>query len=274
MKQSEKIGKTDKAISKIERYKWTMRDSQGDLVMIDKNSLSIHPSYQRVANEAKLQKIAQDWSWIACGAIIVANRGGEKWVVDGQHRVLAARKRADIEKLPCVIFNTEDVQEEAIGFLSSNTLRKPITGFDRFKAQIASNNKIAIKVYEILKKYGIELVKTASKPKQMKCIVWATKAAQVDLAGFESVMRVSSVLCENYIIHEKILDALFYIRKNNVDIEEKRIFDRLIKIGPERLHDGIKRASAYYKDGGAKVWAAGVITELNKGLHKKIEFNI
>lgn len=269
----EKDDLTPAGMSKIDRYKWTIRDAQGDLTTIDKNLLKIHPAYQRDANKLKLMQIASDWSWIACGAIIVARRGGEYWVVDGQHRVLAANKRSDIEKLPCILFNTEDVKEEAIGFLSANTLRKPISGHDKFKALVASGDNVAIKVQQTLNKYGVELVKTANKGMQMKCVIWAVKAASVDFNGFEAVIRVASSLCQDHVIHERILDGLFYIRKNNVDIEEKRIFDRLMKVGPGRLMEGIHRASQYYSGGGAKVWANGIISEINKGLHKKIEFN-
>ncbi len=258
--------------SKIDRYKWSIDDAPGDLLLINKNEIKIHPSYQRDASKPKLNQIAQNWSWIACGAIIVANRGGEYWAIDGQHRVLAAKKRSDIEKLPCIVFLTEDVAQEAKGFINANTLRKPISGFDRFKALIASKDKVAVKVNDVFEKYEIQPTRNANKGKQIKALSWAFNAAKADFVGFEKVIRVCSKLCQEHPLGVDIIDALFYINKNCIDIENKRFLDRILKIGPEKMNDGICRAKAYHTSGAPFVRAQGVINEVNKGLHKKLEF--
>lgn len=59
-------------MSKIDRYNWTIQDTPGEMKFIHKASIEIDHSYQRNANETKLTAIARDWSWIACGAIVVA----------------------------------------------------------------------------------------------------------------------------------------------------------------------------------------------------------
>ena len=106
-------------ITKVERYNWKMQDSPGALRMVKKGDLQVDHTYQRNANEMKLIAIAKDWSWIACGAIVVADREGVLFVVDGQHRVLAARKRSDIAELPCLVFKTHEAKQEAKGFLAA-----------------------------------------------------------------------------------------------------------------------------------------------------------
>jgi len=96
MNQEKAMGK-----SKIERYGWTVQDGQGELRLISKHDLAVdYASYQRIANNAKTLVLARDWSWIACGALIVASRGGALHVVDGGHRLVAAMKRDDITMLP------------------------------------------------------------------------------------------------------------------------------------------------------------------------------
>lgn len=70
--------------------------------------LDIDPAYQRdVTNGSSLtliRRLAQHWNWDLCQPLVVARRaGGGLFVIDGQHRLEAARLRGDIPQLPCVV---------------------------------------------------------------------------------------------------------------------------------------------------------------------------
>lgn len=92
-------GRSSNTVTKVERFGWTIKDAPGVMTLLDKKVLQIHQDYQRQAIVSKIRAITATWSWVACGAIIVGKRCGEYWVIDGQHRVLAARQRADITAL-------------------------------------------------------------------------------------------------------------------------------------------------------------------------------
>jgi hypothetical protein len=92
-------------LSKVERYGWEMKDEPGELMHVDKKRLRIDHEYQRSANEVKVTEITKRFSWLALGAIVVVRRGDAYYVVDGQHRVMAAMRRTDIATLPCVVFS-------------------------------------------------------------------------------------------------------------------------------------------------------------------------
>ena len=94
---------------KIKRYGWTVQDEPGDMRLLHKDKLQIHPAYQRDLVAQKVSEISAAWSWIALGALVVGERGGEFWVIDGQHRAAAAKRRSDTTHLPCVVFKTADV---------------------------------------------------------------------------------------------------------------------------------------------------------------------
>src|SRR5689334_6103185 len=82
--------------------KLTTRDRPGEFAMIDKTKLNVDLSYQRKTTKSRVDKIREEWSWIAFGAVSVALRGDGEWfVMDGQHRVLAAMMRDDIKEVPC-----------------------------------------------------------------------------------------------------------------------------------------------------------------------------
>jgi len=266
------FGRQSKTSTKIERYGWTLKDSPGEMRRLNKNVLQVHPAYQRHAVETKIKMIAAAWSWVACGAIIVGNRGGEYWVIDGQHRVLAARRRADIDSMPCLVFETESVEQEAQGFLDANTGRKPVSSIDKFRASIASGDETAKYVDALFSELGITPRATASKPLEIKSMAWALARARENREAFDVVVRMAADLCKETIVHEMLLDGLYYLHTNSeTNLGDKRMRDRLKKIGAGRLMEAAKRASAYFARGGAKVWADGMLSELNKGLRNKIE---
>ena len=119
--------------------------------------LKIDPGYQRIIEGRKSQSlinaIAQDWDWRLCGPIMVsyrkdANDEFQYFVIDGQHRLYAAKKRGDITELPCVISTYVSYEEEAMAFVSINSARRSVTALDRYHARIAAKEKLALQIQE------------------------------------------------------------------------------------------------------------------------------
>lgn len=265
---------TVRGFDKKERYSWTTKDAPGQFVLIDKNALRINDAYQRDANTAKIVQITKEWSWIACGAIIVASRSGEYWVIDGQHRVMSAIRRSDISAMPCLVFETQDVKEEAIGFLSANTNRKPISAIGKQKALVACGDPVAVMVQRTFLELGVKLKKCANHPNELQCVSWCMKAAAKNATLFREVLKLVSEcsIASGDGIHERVLAGLFYIAENSESVTlEKRMVDRIKMKGIASLRKSAIKASAYYAAGGAKIWANGILDELNKGLQNRFE---
>ena len=73
--------------------------------------LHIDPTYQRSIDTAPSQtlirRIAVHWDWGLCQPLTVAKRDdGMLYVIDGQHRLAAAKARHDIYDLPCVVVSS------------------------------------------------------------------------------------------------------------------------------------------------------------------------
>ena len=114
---------THVGLDKVQRYGWVTAHAQGRFEMINKRLLNVNTEiYQREASKTKVLELASNWSWIACGALIVADRDGVYWVADGQHRKLAADKRSDIKELPCMVFTV--ATREAVAAASTTARRK------------------------------------------------------------------------------------------------------------------------------------------------------
>lgn len=260
-------------MTKIDRYGWTIKDSVGQLRMIGKNDLFIDYTYQRNANEKKLSAIAREWSWIACGAITVAKRDGRLFVIDGQHRVMAARKRSDINDLPCVVFSTSGPREEADGFLTAQTQRKSVTAVEKFRALTVIENEAALFVQDLLNQSG-RTAASGTGQNSVKCM-WrlmflANKTPDV-------LRHVWPLICEithGKVLHERILEGLVYLETRlppGVSLMDKEWRRRVNKTGADALLAGAAKATAFYSKGGAKVWAKGMVEEINRGHRIRLE---
>jgi hypothetical protein len=241
---------------------------------IDKAKLKVDQTYQRDSIHSKILELASNWSWIACGVLIVAERDGGLWVIDGQHRLMAAMRRSDISKLPCIVFSTVSIKEEAKGFLSSNGNRKPVGAIGKFKAMNVAGDASAIYVSQKLDSLGLRVLNVPKNPKEIKSIAWAVKRASEDRERFDRVIEIAEELSTSKPIMSFILEGLWYIdAKVEGGLSNKRLREKILKVGDERLLLGISRAKAYYSRGGEKVFASGMLDEINKNLRTKFELS-
>jgi len=256
--------------TKIDRYKWIIKNKQGELKWLNKDSLAVDESYQRSASRAKVLRIAREWSWIACGVISVAKRASGFFVIDGQHRVLAARNRADIDDLPCVVFDSDGAEKEARAFLDTNKNRKAMTSIESFKAMTIAMEPVAIFVKETLEKNSITISTSASRPLEFKSLTFAIKTAKEAPEIFVELFDLIGKLCVACPIRERVAGGLFYLAKKGF-FQKKGFKDRVLKIGHEALFQAANKAAAYFAAGGEKVWASGILDTINKSLRVKFE---
>jgi hypothetical protein len=150
--------------------------------------LNIDPSYQRsieaAASQTLIRRIAQFWDWSLCQPLTVARRAdGTLMVVDGQHRLEAARLRRDIEDLPCVVTSYSSAGDEAAAFVALNQQRRPLGAIDLFKAALAAEDDDARKIARLLTEAGLRLAPhtnfTAWKPGMVS-----------NISGIQTCLRV------------------------------------------------------------------------------------
>ena len=130
--------------------------------------LRIDPSYQRStdaqASRTLINRITRKWDWRLYQPLVVARRAdGGLYVVDGQHRLEAARQRADIAQLPCVITAYDGAQEEAAAFVELNQARKPLSQLNLFKAAVAAGDPDAALIQSIVETAGFRLTGAADR---------------------------------------------------------------------------------------------------------------
>lgn len=261
-----------KGVDKVSRYDWKIVDKPGMLQWINKHKIHIDDVYQRSLIKDRVVLLSQEWSWVACGTLIVALREGKYWAVDGQHRLMATLRRSDVQELPCVVFEMQDIKEEAKGFVSANTQRKPISSSQRHKAMVISGNEIAVMVQSQIQELGLSTTVNKKSPGYFSCIAWAMKTAKDDYDTFCAVLKIAAEISlkDSEPVRQKLLDGLAYIHKHHSGgIRDPRIADKIRQKGAFTLNLAAQKSAAILGHGGQKAWARGILDELNKGLQKK-----
>lgn len=264
--------KTPQGVDKVGRYNWKMQDTPGVLANVRKTDILFDHDYQRSQNRAKILEIAKNWSWLAMGVITIADRGGQLYAVDGMHRVSAALMRSDIETLPCIIFKTRDVREEAAGFVQANTLRKAVSTFDKHRALAMAGDETAIFVQRLLDEGGFEHANGSGKKNGVKCYGILHKLAKYKRDALLSAWPLVSEVCRGRYLSERVLEGLVLIEATGTEKVSSIKWSKVVlNVGFDALVDASQSAAAYYAKGGAKVWADGMLQVINKGRRNRLE---
>lgn len=124
--------------------------------------LEIDPGYQRsiefAASQRQVRKIAERWDWDLFGMLLVSRRPDDRmFVVDGQHRLAAARLRGDIDMLPCSIARRAGPAEEARLFIAANRTRRTVATLDDFHAAVAAGDPESLLIQKLVVGAGLKV---------------------------------------------------------------------------------------------------------------------
>lgn len=123
------------------------------------DELSIDDSYQRSIDTGPsrrlISSIATNWDWRLCMPLTVSRRESGLYVIDGQHRLEAAKLRGDIPYLPCCVSTYDGPADEAAMFVAANRARRAISRLDDFHAAIVAGDATASNVDSIVRAAGL-----------------------------------------------------------------------------------------------------------------------
>ena len=153
-------------MEKFERYDWTIEDKAGKMQWVSIDDLLVDTSYQRdIEGKNKILSIARNFSWARFGTLVVMRRDdGDMYVVDGQHRLEAVRRRGDIKKVPCTVHESKSVAHEAGAFVGCNTNRKMPSAISKYKASVIAGDELHLEVNAWLKSMGMRVDRYAKNP--------------------------------------------------------------------------------------------------------------
>ncbi|WP_230770637.1 DUF6551 family protein [Sphingomonas sp. Leaf4] len=133
------------------------------------DEMHVDDSYQRSidtrASGKLIEQIAREWDWDLFDVLKVSIRPDDRrFVVDGQHRLAAARQRGDIDQLPCVLKRCAGAIEEAKLFIAANRGRKAMSVLDDYRAAVGAGDPLAVQIERMVTDAGLRMAR-ASSPK-------------------------------------------------------------------------------------------------------------
>lgn len=167
--------------------------------------LEIDPAYQRTleaaASQTLVRQIAMFWNWDLCQPLVVARRDdGRLYVIDGQHRLEAARMRGDIHQLPAVVVQYASVADEAASFVNLNQRRRPLNRLQIYRAALASGDDEARKIQAALEVVGLRIGTSPDvmiqKPGTIVCLPSLEKCLRVH--GEKALAASLRVMADSY----------------------------------------------------------------------------
>jgi hypothetical protein len=253
----------------MSKDKWKdLVDEPGEFRWIDKSKLGVDPRYQRLdIKQRTLRCMKHKWSWIACGCLIVALRpDGTLWVIDGQHRLLGARQRDDIQEMPCLVFNSTHVRQEAEGFYNTQTNRGAMSSIDSFRAEITAEHAVAQQVKAMVEASGYTVLKGQGRY-TVACAKSLLAAMLLDPALCRFAWEISVKIADGEVIAEHIYRGLFYLEgslraKHDRTLLEHNYIENLVKAGKKAIQAKIL-VSVAYNGGGEKSFAEGIRNLIN-----------
>lgn len=262
-------------ISKIERYGWIIKNEPGQFEMIDKKNLHIDHGYQREMRPMHARRIAKAFSWMAFGVLLCARRGGKLWVFEGQHRLSACLRRSDIQKVPCLIWDSDGAKSEAAAFADANEWRLKVSAIDQHTAHLKAKDPIAVALQKLFDKNNVEVVASATKGGQIQCVKNARRMFIKSEAKFRVYFETLAKLSreENEPISVCVLSAISWI-SDNLDGGFPIISNKIESLGIVTMNRCALRANSIHGHGGASVWADQIIQECNKGRNSKQKFKV
>lgn len=174
-----------------------------------------------------------------------------------------------------MVFDFDEITDEAKAFLRLNTLRRPLTSIERHKAEALSGDAVSVVVERVLKENGLRIAKTANHAGQIKCIAYCKRLASGDQELFKRVIKVAAELslAQQSPVKEALIKGLGFLdQRIEGGIYSPRLMKRLQQVGVHDLLLGAQRFIHAMANYGEKTIATGMLEAINKGLQKKFQF--
>lgn len=133
------------------------RDNKSDMMSLPVHKLKVVYTAQRALTKS-VENIVKNFNSNLFMPIVVSERDGIYYVIDGQHRLFAARKLFGEDYLmECKVIHGLSQMEESNLFVELNSSSKPLHYADKAKGLYYANDESITTLYSICANHGVEL---------------------------------------------------------------------------------------------------------------------
>jgi hypothetical protein len=209
-------------MNKIDQFKWTKPGDSGKQCTIRVDELLIDHSYQRrEVGDGNTLSIARDLNWVAFNSLVVMQReDGKKYVVDGQQRLAAVKRRGDIKAVPCILFESDGPEHEAKAFLSLNVHRVKVSAVAKFDAAVMASEEPEKTISEWLASNGLR-VNPDGKNKNGVCFpARLIRTWNINVKACKEAILLQREIDSDEPLHSDIHDGLFWLVNKGINVSE------------------------------------------------------
>lgn len=212
-------------------------------ILLPVHKLKVTPTAQRVLTRMA-DEIAKNFNKNLFNPIIVSLRDGVYYVIDGQHRLYAAKKLfGDDYLMECKVIEGLSQQEESKLFVQLNSLSKPLQYADKAKGLFFSNDDTMVNLSEICKRNGVELGIYDDKRASADGRITAVKALVVtyNKIGKELTERCIRLINDTWdgasaAFRQEIIKAVAVILSlYSKELNDNKFIKKLAKVNPVEL---------------------------------------
>lgn len=234
---------------------------------VELEHVRIDRSYQRDPSQALVEQIAADWDEVASELVLISDRGkrdsegeveGGFWLVNGQHRSLAARKRGH-ETIWARIVDLSEVDDPA-QIEASLRLKLNIKlgdrPLERFKAQVRAGDEDSLGLVRILARHDTQVNEQVNMDNGINAIATVEALYRVDNGALLS--ETLEILREAFgSLHGKKVSAAmmkgvaWFVEKHSQTSDRGRLMEKIKMAGTEAIH---RRAVTTQSTMGGSLW--------------------
>jgi hypothetical protein len=268
---SETITLSGHEFDKSEHYGWRITGHPPKLEWLPKVALNSDNTYQRAPHKDRVANMCGDLDWTGINTISVNKRpDGSFWILDGQHRWMAAMRHSAITELPCAVFELATVEEEARAFVLLNTRGKVPSAMQKHLANVRANDQWAVYIQQTVDKLGFFFGRS-SDHKAIHCVSECRTHAIKWPTGWLEVMHLACHTCaaDKTPLVKQYMLGLFHLHDRGALLHDPRFVERVKHLGAGHLTAKAKLYASKMERNQAKIWAEGILDECNKGLRSK-----
>jgi hypothetical protein len=218
-------------IDKVERYDWVKPGDNGRQCKVPVDELKVDHAYQRPeVSERNTLALARGFNWVAFNSIVVMERAnGDKFVVDGQQRLLAARHRGDIPAVPCVLFKSDGRDHEARAFISLNVRRTNVPAVAKFNASVRAALNPEKQIADWLSTQGLEVTEDGKAMNGVDFPSTLIRSWNLNADACKKAIAIQRDVNGTDPLHSTCHKGIFWMLHNGINVEEHA--DKLKRLG-------------------------------------------
>lgn len=214
---------------------------------VDIEKVQVDRSYQRDPSMALVDKIAEDWNLVASELLLIADRGprpegsevgGGLFIVNGQHRLRAARKLGH-KKIWARVIDLRDVEDPAAleaQFRLQTNVRLGDRIHERFKAQLRAGDEESHAIVNLLAKFDTEINLVPTTESGINCITTIELLYRVDEGALlrdtmEIIQAALTVVGGKNVNAGFVKGLAWFIEKHSMDSDRGRVVEKLSVMG-------------------------------------------